>query len=233
MQSATSGVSFSVIGMISHASPVVIFVLLLLIFASIVSWAIIFLKWKELNKLAAENKTFLKEFWNAKNLDEVEEKTEDFRLSPVASLFRSGLRELRKIPSSSQENREDWSVAMENVQRSLQKTSVEEVGNAEKNVPWLATIASAAPFVGLFGTVWGIMNSFHQIGVTGAASLAVVAPGISEALIATAVGLAAAIPAVVGYNFFTGQIRKLANELDGFSQDFLNLIRRNFLRHPE
>lgn len=233
MQQATSGVNFGILGMVSHASPVVLFVLILLVAASVMSWAIIFLKWKELQKITGENKTFLKEFWNAKNLDEVEEKTESFRLSPIASLFRSGLRELRKIPSSSQENREDWGVAMENVQRSLQKASTEEVGNAERNVPWLATIASAAPFVGLFGTVWGIMNSFHQIGITGAASLGVVAPGISEALIATAVGLAAAIPAVVGYNYFAGEIRKLANELDGFSQDFLNLIRRNFLRHPE
>jgi biopolymer transport protein TolQ len=118
---------------------------------------------------------------------------------------------------------------MESVERSLRKAQTTQLDAVESLVPFLATIGSTAPFVGLFGTVWGIMNSFHEIGVTQNATLATVAPGISEALIATATGLAAAIPAVIAYNFFIERIKTLDNEMENFSRDFLNIIKRHFL----
>jgi biopolymer transport protein TolQ len=115
---------------------------------------------------------------------------------------------------------------MESVQRTLSRTSNEQISNLEKNLNWLATTASAAPFVGLFGTVLGIMNAFHSIAATGAANLAIVAPGISEALITTATGIGAAIPAVIAYNYFIGEIKKVAVDIEYFSQDFISIIQR-------
>jgi len=115
------------------------------------------------------------------------------------------------------------------LERALMKAGRNETMHLERSLPFLATVGSTAPFVGLFGTVWGIMNSFQSIGVQGGASLAVVAPGIAEALIATAVGLAAAIPAVVGYNYYIQKVRGLKTQMDNFSSDFLNIVKRNFL----
>ena len=148
-----------------------------------------------------------------------------FQARPVATVFKSGLKELRKVAPTEAALHNLGNV--DNVHRALIRSSSSEVALLEKHVGWLATTASAAPFVGLFGTVWGIMNAFQSIGAYGAANLAVVAPGISEALITTATGIGAAIPAVVAYNHFAGQIRRLAVEMDGFSQDFINIVQRN------
>jgi biopolymer transport protein TolQ len=155
------------------------------------------------------------------------DKTESFQSSPIAMVFRSGVRELRKL--SSDELSGAGIEKVENIQRALIRASNTEITHLEKNVGWLATTASAAPFVGLFGTVWGIMNAFQNIGATGAANLAVVAPGISEALITTAFGIGAAIPAVVAYNHFSGLIRRVSVDMESFSQDFMNIIQRSVL----
>lgn len=206
---------------------VVKLVLALLVAASILCWGVVFSKFLELKQALKLNTQFLDLFWNAKNLEEIFVKIEKSSQAPIPNLFRSAYRELKKLPlgeKSSQPNLE-----IENIERALSKTSQSEVDGLEKNLNWLATTASAAPFVGLFGTVWGIMNSFQGIGATGSANLAIVAPGISEALIATAVGLATAIPAVVFYNLFLNRIKKITVEMDGFSNDLLNIVQRSLL----
>ncbi len=161
-------------------------------------------------------------------MEEVVSRSEELTQSPVSAVFHHGIRELRMI-SGAESSGLSSADKFDNIQRALIRASTQEVTNLEKNLGWLATTASAAPFVGLFGTVWGIMNAFQNIGASGAANLAVVAPGISEALITTATGIGAAIPAVVAYNYFTGQIRRIAVEMECFNQDFMNIIQRNFL----
>lgn len=219
--------STGIFGLISDSGPIAKLVLLLLASASVYCWAIIFTKWKTLQRANAENTEFLNIFWHGKSLDEVLQKSDRFLSSPIASVFKSGLKELRKV-APGEETLSSFSV--DNVHRALIRRSTAEVALLEKQIGWLATTASAAPFVGLFGTVWGIMNAFQNIGVSGAANLAVVAPGISEALITTATGIAAAIPAVVAYNHFTGQIRKMSGEMEGFSQDFVNIVQRSAIQ---
>jgi biopolymer transport protein TolQ len=195
-------------------------VLLVLLFLSIACWTIIFMKWRSLKRANQENAVFLDLFWNGKSIDEILAKTDKTPASPVASVFKSGVKELKKIGPTD-------TGGVENIHRALARASNTEIAAFEKHVGWLATTASAAPFIGLFGTVWGIMNAFQNIGATGAANLAVVAPGISEALITTATGIAAAIPAVVAYNHFAGQIRRLAVDMESFTQDFLNIVNRS------
>lgn len=219
--------SLSAIDLIAQAGPMVQFVLLLLLFASVFCWAIIILKIKALKKAKEENDAFLAKFWKSKSLEQVSSDAEKFSHSPVASLFLSGFKELKKL--SLTDRTQEGEQEVENIGRALARASNSEVTTLDKHVSWLATTASAAPFVGLFGTVWGIMNSFQNIGATGAANLAVVAPGISEALIATAMGLAAAIPAAVAYNYFVHQIKRMVIDMDCFSQDFLNIVQRGFL----
>src|SRR5262249_47311160 len=144
---------------------------------------------------------FLNVFWHGKNIEEIFAKSEKFPASPVATVFKAGVKELKKVNSSDSDA--DSAGKIDNIHRALLRSSTAEVAALETSLGWLATTASAAPFIGLFGTVWGIMNSFQSIGATGAANLATVGPGISEALITTATGIAAAIPAVVAYNHFT------------------------------
>lgn len=216
-----------VLGLIANSGPMAKLVLLLLLGASILCWAIILTKYRALRRAHRENEKFLNSFWNGRSIDEVLSKSDKFPHSPVAVVFRSGVKEFKKLQSG--EATLAGGGAVDNVARALSRTAATQVASYEKHVSWLATTASAAPFVGLFGTVWGIMDSFQSIGATGAANLAIVAPGISEALITTATGIAAAIPAVVAYNHFAGQIRKIAIDMDGFSQDFLNIIQRSLL----
>jgi len=212
-------------GMITDAGPVAKFVLLLLFFASILCWSIIFTKYRSLKRAFVQNQKFLDVFWHGKSIDDIFSVSDKFPASPVASIFKSGVKELKKLsPTHEISGAYD---GVDNINRALARASNTEIANLEKHVSWLATTASAAPFVGLFGTVWGIMNSFQNIGMTGAANLAVVAPGISEALITTATGIAAAIPAVIAYNHFGGQIKRLAVDMDSFSQDFINIIQRS------
>jgi biopolymer transport protein TolQ len=217
--------STGILGLISESSWMAKFVLLILFGASVYCWAIIITKWKTLARATEQNVEFLNLFWHGKSLDDIMSKSDKFSSSPVANIFKSGVKELKKIAP----NEESLTTpgAVDNIHRALARSSSAEVALLERHVGWLATTASAAPFVGLFGTVWGIMNAFQSIGASGAANLAVVAPGISEALITTATGIGAAIPAVVAYNYFAGQIRRIAVEMEGFSQDFINIIQRN------
>jgi biopolymer transport protein TolQ len=233
MQVATSS---DIIQMILYAGPMVRFVLLLLLFFSVMSWAIIFAKHFSIRKARKESAQFLDLFWNSRDLSEAFTSSKRFRRSPLAKVFRVAYVELKKVNSSQSSSTGDQAslsqkmVGVDNVKRALRRAVNMELTGLGKALPFLATTGNTTPFIGLFGTVWGIMNAFTGIGLKGSANLAVVAPGISEALIATAAGLAAAIPAVVAYNYFTNKVRVLESEMHNFSADFLNLIERDLIR---
>ncbi len=228
----------SVIALVSQAGPVVKGVLLLLVLASVVSWAIIFLKYLLLRRAHQESEIFLKIFWESRQLDEIYRSSKELIHSPLAEVFSAGFDELKRFRSRGDDfsagekgemPKNHMAAAKENVSRALMRATREQVTKLERAVPFLATVGNTAPFVGLFGTVWGIMDSFHHIGTTGQASLAVVAPGISEALVATAVGLFAAIPAVIAYNFFSSRLRAMESSIDSFSSEFMNILERHVL----
>ena len=225
MNSTAPQVSLGIMDLILSAGLMGKLIMLLLLFISVACWTIIVAKQRALKVAQAENGKFLGFFWQSKSMDEIFLRIDQFSRSPVAAVFRSGMKELRKLPGGM--DPATAGLEVENVSRSLSRTANDEIAILEKHVTWLATTASAAPFIGLFGTVWGIMTSFQRIGASGSANLAVVAPGISEALIATAAGIGAAIPAAIFYNYFLNQIKRIALDIDGFNQDFLNIIRRS------
>jgi len=218
---------------LTSASPVVQLTLLLLIGLSIYSWTIIFSKYKQLKNVHDHNDDFANTFWKAGSLDSIYDEVENYKNSPASQLFIAGYHELQKLAETSKKAGESVKPKLsgiDNLSRALNKSMDIEIAKLEAHLNFLATVSSNAPFIGLFGTVWGIMSSFQQIGATGSANLAVVAPGISEALIATAVGLATAIPAGAAYNFYLSQIRKLELDLTNFNADFLNIAKRNFFK---
>ena len=231
------------IHMIGNAGFIVQFVLLLLLFFSICSWAIILIKYRYIKRAFRQSAEFTEFFWKSRDLSNAFAKAKQLHGSPLARIFRIGYVELKKTSQSGGVSKSESSPAPEgsfsfntqfagidNVKRALRRAINTEMTRMTQMVPFLATTGNTAPFIGLFGTVWGIMNSFAGIGQKGSASLAVVAPGISEALVATAAGLAAAIPAVIAFNFFTNKIRIVETELLSFSADFLNIIERDILR---
>ncbi|MDX2439644.1 MAG: protein TolQ [Desulfobacterales bacterium] len=228
--------------MMMNAGLMVQFVLLLLLFFSIASWAIILIKYRYIMKAYRESARFTDFFWKSRDLSNAFLKAKQLGSSPVARVFRVGYLELKKlsksgVPISQSQSTEAETSSLssmftgtDNVERALRRAINTEMTKMTQMVPFLATTGNTAPFIGLFGTVWGIMNSFHGIGLKGSASLAVVAPGISEALVATAVGLAVAIPAVIAFNYFTQKIRVIESELQSFAADFLNIVERDILR---
>jgi biopolymer transport protein TolQ len=225
-------VNTSAFDAILQASLIVQITLLVLIFLSIVCWSVGFTKWKQFKKIAEHNELFLAHFWKATSLDSLYEQIDQYSSSTLARIYKSAYLELKKLAESSNAAggaRPQLSSA-DNLERVIRKATENELSALESRLNWLATTGSTGPFIGLFGTVWGIMGSFHKIGQTGTASLAVVAPGISEALVATAIGLAAAIPAVMLYNHFITRVRKEEIELNNFSTDFLNIVKRNFFK---
>lgn len=236
-----------IVHMISNAGAMVQFVMLLLLFFSIMSWAIILIKYRYIRKAFKESAEFTDFFWKSRDLSNAFAKAKQLHGSPLARIFRIGYVELKKTsqsgaspsPPNAAAKKPGGSQSMaldtrftgtDNVQRALRRAIATEMTRMTQMVPFLATTGNTAPFIGLFGTVWGIMNSFVGIGQMGSANLAVVAPGISEALVATAAGLAAAIPAVIAFNFFMSKIRVVESELQSFSADFLNIIERDILR---
>ncbi len=216
--------------LVLNAGPVVKLVLLILVYFSVVSWAIIIHKQLVVHRAIRDSERFLEFFWSKKRFDAIGQGLDDYRHSPLTVLFREVYRELAQSRQQAGGLETDNLVAdlgeQERVARVLRRSSTSEGHRLEKYLSFLATTGSAAPFIGLFGTVWGIMNAFHGIGISGSASLAVVAPGISEALVATAIGLVAAIPAVIGYNHFINKINVLTGEMDNFSQEMLNIVQR-------
>jgi biopolymer transport protein TolQ len=213
-----------VIELLLDAGPVVKLVLLILVYFSVVSWAIIFYKWRVLRRALRQSRVFQDYFWENRRLEQVAQELKQYAASPLSSVFRSGYQELVRQQRGQGEGQALNTSVAANVNRSMERSCTAETERLEKHLTFLATTGSATPFIGLFGTVWGIMGSFHGIGQSGSASLAVVAPGISEALIATAMGLMAAIPAVVAYNHFLNKVNILLGQMESFRQDFLNIV---------
>lgn len=213
------------------AGIVVKCVLFLLLLFSVVSWGIILFKFLQVYKANSESERFMDFFWKSKRFDTIASQVDRFANSPLTVLFNEGYSELKKVveghgaPDSTGMSTDLGGV--ENVSRAMRRATNSEITRLEKYLTFLATTGSTSPFIGLFGTVWGIMSAFEGIGKTGSASLAVVAPGIAEALIATAIGLVAAIPAVMAYNHFQHKIRVLINDMDSFTTEFLNIVQRN------
>jgi biopolymer transport protein TolQ len=223
-----------IVHMVMNAGPVVQLVLLLLVFFSISSWAIILVKYRYMRRAFRESALFIEFFWKSRDLTDAFTKSKQLQGSPVARIFRVAYLELRKLSKHGAPAEGNSLGArtggIDNVKRALRRAINTETTRMTQMVPFLATTGNTTPFIGLFGTVWGIMNAFHGIGLMGSASLAVVAPGISEALVATAVGLAAAIPAVIAFNYFMSKVRTLESELISFSADFLNVVERDIFR---
>jgi len=210
---------------------VVRLVLLTLIGFSVGCWGIALAKSREMRRARRQTERFIDVFWDAKNLATIHTASTEMKDSPVAQVFRSGYQELQRLLKAKREGGDESDFgSIENVQRAMQRARLQEVTRMERGLTFLATTSSTAPFIGLFGTVWGIMTAFMGLSTTTSSSIQAVAPGIAEALIATAVGLAAAIPAVVMYNRFARQVRLLTAEMDTFGAEFLNIAERHFLK---
>ncbi len=217
--------------LVVHASPVVQGVLAILVVMSIASWFIIGAKWMQLSRMARESQRFLKIFWNAEanagfaeqHLDMVHRQAGNAKDSPLARIFQAAYLEMSKVVDLKRAAPETDMRSVESVERTLKRSSLVELSRMESLVSLLATTGSTAPFIGLFGTVWGIMYAITSLH---AQSLPIVTQQIAEALIATAIGLAAAIPAVMAYNFFVRKIKVLEGEIDAFSNDYLNVIQQ-------
>ncbi len=205
--------------MISNSGAVAKLVLLGLLAFSLISWAIILTKWSLLRRARMQSGRFVRAFRKAQRLQDIAAVGEQFKPSPLVGVFEGGYEEYKRQMATSGTVRNLLSI-----QRGMQIGASEGITRLERSVPWLAITAAVSPFVGLFGTVWGIIDAFHGLGTAGAATLRAVAPGISEALITTAAGLAAAIPAVVAYNLIGASIRELAARSDDFALEFLNAV---------
>ncbi len=199
--------------LVLQAGYIVKLVLLVLVFFSVMSWAIILYKWSYFSKARRENEEFIRLLAGSKDVLALKKASRSLRISPIANTFN--------LVSS-----ERFLTDIDAVKRSIKRHSGTEINRLESYLGFLATTGSTTPFIGLFGTVWGIMNAFRGIGAAGSASLAIVAPGIAEALIATAVGLAAAIPAVIAYNFFLSSTRRMTMELDDYSEELIVVFSR-------
>ena len=208
-----------VVDMISNSGPVAKLVLLALVIFSLISWAIILTKWSLLRRARTQSGRFVRAFRKAQRLQDIAAVADQFKPSPLVGVFDGGYEELKRQVATSGGLRN-----LVSIQRGMQIGASEEITRLERNVPWLAITAAVTPFVGLFGTVWGIIDAFHGLGTAGAATLRAVAPGISEALITTAAGLAAAIPAVIAYNLIGASIREFAARSDDFALEVLNAV---------
>ncbi|TWI71786.1 cell division and transport-associated protein TolQ [Desulfobotulus alkaliphilus] len=225
--------SLDLLTVLGSAGIVVKLVLLVLLLFSVVSWAIIFIKFFSLRRDYQESLRFQEFFWKSASLSDVYAKMKHMGESPAARLFRAGYKELNAMGrTGGAQGAATGAAGLGTLKRTLDRTCSAEVTRMGQLVSFLATCGNTAPFIGLLGTVWGIMEAFHGIGLKGSASLAVVAPGISEALVATAIGLGVAIPAVVAYNTFLHRIRTIGSELENFSADFLNIVERDLHRIP-
>ena len=225
--------NLNVFAMVLNAGLVVQFVIFLLFAFSVATWAIILIKYLHIRRAYNESAFFIEYFWKTRDFSNAYAKARELRHSPVARIFRTAYMELKKLNRKGTGNQienagdplGDGFSNVDHIRRALKRSSNMESIRLIQLVPFLATTGNIAPFIGLFGTVWGIMNSFHSIAFKkGASSLAAVAPGISEALVATAAGLAVAIPAVIAFNYFTQKIRIIESEMESFSSDFINIV---------
>jgi biopolymer transport protein TolQ len=217
--------SFAIGGEIANliwqSGPVAKAVLVILLFFSILSWAIILSRYNLLRRARVQSGRFVRAFRRAQRFQDIAAVAEQFKPSPLVAVFEGGYEEFKRSRGNSTA-----------VQRAMQIGASEELTRLERRLPWLATTGAVTPFIGLFGTVWGIIDAFHGLGTAGAATLRAVAPGISEALITTAAGLFAAIPAVIAYNFFTNDLREFGKRMDDFALEMLNAVERAAVEPP-
>ena len=220
----------SIVTLLLHASFVVQLVMLLLVGISIASWTAIFRKLGSLKKVRSQNDEFEREFWSGTSLNELfSAAAQNAKLSgPMERIFASGMREYQKLR---ERHVADAGTLLDGARRAMRASFQRELDVAESNLSFLATVGSVSPYVGLFGTVWGIMHAFTGLAALAQVTLATVAPGIAEALVATAIGLFAAIPAVVSYNRFAREIDKIAIALETFIEEFSNILQRNLSTH--
>jgi biopolymer transport protein TolQ len=209
---------FSIVQLFLRADFIVKAVIIILIAASVYSWALIFDKYKLFKKIEKSTNSFEEKFWKSKSAESFYNSFSNREKDPVANVFQSAMAELIRTKSKSS------SVQSDRVTRVIEISIDKEIKSIEKHFTFLATVGSTAPFIGLFGTVWGIMNSFQSIAISRNTSLAIVAPGIAEALFATALGLLAAIPAVIAYNKFNSDSKKYVGRIENFSKRFLSII---------
>ncbi len=225
----------NVFHMVLGSGPVVTGVLLSLVLISMACWTVIFAKILHFRRAKSADEFFARIFWDSPSFAAIRRSAEDMANSPMAGVFLAAHEEYLKIQKALGKDRaaKNVSMCMEVVARGIESGIQEETGELARALPFLATTGNAAPFIGLFGTVWGIMNSFHQIGLAGTASLATVAPGISEALVATAAGLAAAIPAVIAFNTFTSVLESKEQDLRNFANDVMNTMQIQLMKGLE
>ncbi|MFM8411050.1 MAG: protein TolQ [Alphaproteobacteria bacterium] len=223
--------------MIEHlfhgTGPVVMAVLWTLVACSAASWGIIFYKLGQLRRARKQSEKFEEVFWESKSLNQIHSQSLEYKQSPVAQVFRAGYQELMRLTRARRQEEGEGEMELggaANVERALRRAANLEVTRLEGALTFLATTAATAPFIGLFGTVWGIMDAFRGLSTAQSSSIQAVAPGIAEALVATAVGLAAAIPAVVAYNHLSHEVRVLHTDMENFSAEFLNIAERHFLK---
>jgi len=237
LDGATSQASYlGLVDLLAGFGAVELFVLVVLVYASIVCWGIYFHKVREIRRARKQSERFIETFWEAKNLTTIHTVSLDLKASPVAQMFRAGYQEVQRLTKAKREtnlDREDLSMdlgGIENVDRTMRRAMTQEITRLEHRLTFLGTTAATAPFIGLFGTVWGIMTAFRGLSTAHSSSIQAVAPGIASALIATAAGLAAAIPALMQYNVFIRQIRVLTAEMENFKAEFLNIAERHLLK---
>lgn len=226
METPLATVNSGLWDMVWSAGPMVKFVIFVLVLFSVVSWAIIGYKVMVLRKIEKESTAFHDLFWEKRQFAHVFNATKSYKHTPLAGIFSAAYNEITGLKKAADGGEWLRKEDLERFERILKKAMDSETAKLEYAVGFLATTGNTAPFIGLFGTVWGIMTSFRDIGAKGAANLAVVAPGISEALIATAIGLVAAIPAVMGYNHIQIRIGRIATEMGNFSSDIMNVLEK-------
>lgn len=219
--------------LITGAGPVVQVVLYLLILFSVVSWGVILFKFRHVREAKKQSARFIEVFWESRNLASIHEASQELEASPVAHVFIAGYEELLRVSRRNAAETEGLTTdlsGVDNVARAMKRAANVELTKLEQTLTFLATTSGSTPFIGLFGTVWGIMNAFRGLSVTRSSTIQAVAPGIAEALIATAAGLVAAIPALIAYNHFLQVIRVLTADMENFTQEFLNIAERHFTK---
>lgn len=228
-QGAPNAFGDGALGFLKHSGPAAIAVIVLLLGFSLISFGIIISKWTTLSRAAFESRRFLDVFRRSQKFSEVNAVANQLTHSPLVGMFQAGYQEINQQvrPAPGASNRPAIR-SLDAVSRALARAAAIEEARLEKRLSFLASTASVSPFIGLFGTVWGIMNAFGEIGRQGSANLSIVAPGISEALITTAAGLFAAIPAALFFNFFSERLKALSATMDDFAMEFISMVERNF-----
>jgi len=230
---AAPGMAPGIVGLFMESGWMGKVVMAILLCFSIISWAMILLKFQYLRKAEKESLAFLPVFRKTKNTEELLASANQMKFSPVATLFLEGYKEMGSITKSLPDGKADGSdraLIVEEIERSLQITTQDEISYMERYLAFLGTTGTVGPLLGLFGTVWGIMDAFYGIGLKGSGDIGALAPGLAEALINTTGGLFVAIPAVVAYNYFSEKIKDMATRMDSFSIEFMSFVSRTYLR---